>query len=323
MDLTGIEPPVTPSDVPLGARPREHPCDGCGTPLAADQRYCVQCGRRRRDADDPAARWLAGAAERRRRPARAIAGRSTPAGRTRLVGPAMFLALLPIAVAFGVLVGRGGGGTDDQALLKALRAQRAITPARGATATAAAAAVKTDFGLDHGWVVEVATLPVAGTDQAKADAAKASAEAKGATHVGVLSPADVRTSPDHGQETYVVYSGEFAKRAQAEKALRKLRAKFPGAKVVEVTASAGGAGGRADAANGGTVIAHSRYGDAHQVTGFKPTKAKLEADKKVVRRLNDTVGKKYIETQRNLPDVIVVTKDPGAGSNKTPTGGGD
>jgi hypothetical protein len=61
--------------------------------------------------------------------------KAPPASRAAAVG---FFALLPIAVALGVVVGRGGSdGGDSDALLQALRAQEATAaPAAGPSAAA-------------------------------------------------------------------------------------------------------------------------------------------------------------------------------------------
>jgi hypothetical protein len=80
------------------------PCDNCGALLDEQQRYCVQCGRRRVDVEEPAVAWMAS------RRARAIAAPASVASappRNPLALPA--LALLPVAVGIGVLAGRHGG----------------------------------------------------------------------------------------------------------------------------------------------------------------------------------------------------------------------
>jgi hypothetical protein len=74
--------------------------------------------------------------------------------------------------------------------------------------------------------------------------------------------------------------------------------------------------------SGGKVVAKTRYGVAHQVSGFKPTAAKVNSDRKLVQNINKSIGKNYLQAQRNLPDTIVVpTGTSGGGS--TPQGRGD
>ena len=106
------------------------------------QRYCVSCARAaRRRRRTRASRYFA-AASRQRRPAR----RGRPRSRSRLqerhgrAAAVFFFALLPIAVAVGVLVGRGGRSGDEDKLLAALRegnvdrrGGRARTPAPAET----------------------------------------------------------------------------------------------------------------------------------------------------------------------------------------------
>jgi hypothetical protein len=108
------------------------PCDECGSPLDPQQRYCVECGARRGNGANPASRYFATMSKRARRPVTGPPKRA-PASRAAAVG---FFALLPIAVALGVVVGRSdSGGSDEAALLRALKQSEAQT----ATANAGAA----------------------------------------------------------------------------------------------------------------------------------------------------------------------------------------
>ncbi len=99
-------------------------CDHCQAPLAERQRYCVVCGARRPQADDPAARYFIESARRARAaaapPSPAAAAAGGDGARLRL---ALVIALLPIVAALGIVVGRAGGG--DSQLVDALRAQKA------------------------------------------------------------------------------------------------------------------------------------------------------------------------------------------------------
>jgi hypothetical protein len=105
-------------------------CEECGSPVDRAQRYCVVCGTRRNHVNDPAVRYLSGASGRTRTAGGAgTAVGSAPSGRRPPrrragVGTAIAIALVPIAVALGVVVGRAGNGTDAK-LLDALRAQKA------------------------------------------------------------------------------------------------------------------------------------------------------------------------------------------------------
>ena len=110
-------------------------CDLCGAPVDDRQRYCVVCGAHLKHAYDPAARYLSQTAPRART-ARAGSGQQRPAGRSRGVGLAIVLALIPVAAAIGVLAGRSSSNQDAQLIRELARRQGAVTVA-GATPRAA------------------------------------------------------------------------------------------------------------------------------------------------------------------------------------------
>jgi hypothetical protein len=95
------------------------PCEECGAPLDPQQRYCVECAARRGNGSNPASRYFAAMSKKSRRPLTRGQAKSPGGGsRAAAVG---FFALLPIAVALGVVVGRSGSGdSNEDALLKAL-----------------------------------------------------------------------------------------------------------------------------------------------------------------------------------------------------------
>jgi hypothetical protein len=195
----------------MASQTHYQPCEECGAPLDPQQRYCVHCAARRGNGANPASRYFAAMSKRARRPPPARPAKS-PSGRAAAVG---FFALLPIAVAIGVLVGRGGSNNNDQALLDALRHQNASVATSSARPTATASTK--------------------------------------------------------------------AKPTKAKNAI-----------------------GRASTNGGGKVLAKTRYGTVHQVTGYKPTKHETEKDTQLVQKNVKQVGKNYIKAQTNLPDVIVV-----------------
>jgi hypothetical protein len=107
------------------------PCEECGAPLDPQQRYCVNCAARRGNGTNPSSRYFAAMSKRARRPAARPSGKSGSNSRAAAVG---FFALLPIAVAIGVVVGRAdSGGGDEQALLQALREQNQSAAVGGTT----------------------------------------------------------------------------------------------------------------------------------------------------------------------------------------------
>ncbi len=194
------------------------PCEECGAPLDPQQRYCVNCAARRGNGANPASRYFAAMSKKARRPLTRPPAKAGTNSRAAVVG---FFALLPIAVALGVVVGRSGSGSgDNAALLQALRSQEA------AVANSAARTTTT-----------------------------ASASPKG------------------------------KKQAKANKATAK---------------------------GGGRVIAKTKNGTVHQVTGFHASKQQEEADTKLVEENPEQTGENYIKAQQNLPDVIVVGGSPGS-----------
>ena len=149
--------------------------------------------------------------------------------------PILLLAILPLAVVIGVLVGKSGGSGSDSKLLAAIRDVKPVTaassaPAAATTATASATSVASDFSLSKGFAIQLST-----TDAAGVSGAKQAARSNGASNVGVINPKDFTVKHASGS-SYIVYSGQFKTRAAAEKALGMLKKKFPGAHVIEVTA---------------------------------------------------------------------------------------
>ena len=119
------------------------PCEECGAPMDPQQRYCVNCAARRGNGANPASRYFATMSKRARRPLARPPAKPNPTSRAAAVG---FFALLPLAVALGVMVGRGGGGDDgsNEALLQALKERPTATASTAAgTVTATAGTAKT------------------------------------------------------------------------------------------------------------------------------------------------------------------------------------
>jgi hypothetical protein len=97
------------------------PCEECGAPLDPQQRYCVNCAARRGNGANPSSRYFAAMSQRARRPAMRPPAKTSSSSRAAAVA---FFALLPIAVAIGVVVGRSGDNSgENEALLEALHRQ--------------------------------------------------------------------------------------------------------------------------------------------------------------------------------------------------------
>jgi hypothetical protein len=125
------------SEIETVRRPQAfEPCEECGAAMDPQQRYCVNCAARRGNGANPASRYFAAMSKRSRRPLTGPPPKPSATSRAAAVG---FFALLPLAVALGVMVGRGGGGDDgsSEALLEALRNRPAATASTAAGPTAA------------------------------------------------------------------------------------------------------------------------------------------------------------------------------------------
>jgi hypothetical protein len=286
-------------------------CEHCHAPVDRDQRYCVRCGARQSHARNPATSYFAAAARSRR------TGGRQPRPEGALRGPlfALVLVLLPLGVALGVLVGRSGAGGGNDKLISALAKQPLVvtSPGGGAAATptaneTASGNLSSDFSLARGFAVKLSTLPLQGTTQSAVTNVEQEARAKGASQVGLISPKDFKINPSQGASNYVIYSGQFKTRAEADKALAKLKPRFPGAQVIAVEPLSSASA---------PLIAHTEYGEVHQIAGSRPTPQQITQDKQVVQKINHTVGKSYVQAQRGLPDTIVVTGGSGSGSNSS------
>jgi hypothetical protein len=123
------------------------PCEECGAPMDPQQRYCVNCAARRGNGANPSSRYFAAMSKKAKRPPARAAQRRGGGSRAAAVS---FFALLPIAVAIGVVVGRAGSGEDSSALIDALRERNATAASTGAatalTAAAKGAAAKNQAG---------------------------------------------------------------------------------------------------------------------------------------------------------------------------------
>lgn len=316
-------PVAAPEPIPTG----HILCEECRAPVDRDQRYCVRCGTRQTHASNPAIDYFSEAASVRRS-LRTKAG-SARGGRAPLYG--LFFMLLPLAVGVGVLVGRGGSNASNSALLAALRNQKPIvvntsgsgggSSGRSANTPAAAAAcaspAPSSASLSSGFVVKLETLSTTCITQATVTADESAAKAKGATQLGLLNPADTRTTPDQGAASYVVYSGFYTTNAAATRALGKLRSHFPAATVIAVApVTAAAASSSSSAVTNPKSVPHT----AAQIAA-KPTAAALQQGAAIVKQDNTQTGSSYIHTQEHLPKVITIPGSAPA-SATTPSSSG-
>jgi hypothetical protein len=126
-----VEAPRTPKAQAPNHDARYEPCEECGAPMDPQQRYCVHCAARRGNGANPSSRYFAAMSSKARRPPVRVGEKRGGGSRVAAVS---FFALLPIAVAIGVVVGRAGSGPDDSAILEALRQQGTSTATSGVTA---------------------------------------------------------------------------------------------------------------------------------------------------------------------------------------------
>jgi hypothetical protein len=274
--------------------PDNEPCAQCRAPLASDQRWCLNCGRRRAGVPYPGVARAAPAAAPPTRAPIVIAGREISP-----YGVAAGLGIFVVALLLGLLI--GNGGDSGKQVAAAPQVIRVSAPPAAAAAQPAATFTGDWPSGRGGYTVQLQTLAKDGTQPAQVYQAKSAAQSKGAAAVGALDSGQF-ASLDPGN--YVVYAGVFTTRKQAVKALKGLERKFPGATVVKVSASGGGL---------------AAQGDAGALSGKKKS---ATVGKKQLEQLKKLSPDQYQKKSSKLPDN---TKLPGKAppkDNKKPGGGG-
>ena len=137
---------------------------------------------------------------------------------------------------------------------------------------------------------------------------------QGAPDVGIINTSEFAVTPAPAPNTYVLFSGQFKSKAEATKALDKLTGKFKDAQVVTVKRSS---------SDSGQLVKKTAYGDVHKVEGFAPSAQKVASDTALVNQEAQKTGKNYVDSQKDLPDVIVVGGSGGGSSNPGAQGNGD
>ena len=268
-----------------GPRAPHTPCEHCGALLDEPQRYCLNCGTRRKHTSDPAARFLAGTSRRQK----AAVARPVRDGSFSALTLGAIL-LVPLALAAGVLVGRSSSSPDAK-LLSALR-----SPATAAGTTAGGGATPAlevgNWSRSNGYTIELTDLPK-GTSASSAARAEQSDKGKGAGAVGVLPTSGYQITPAPGG-AYIIYSGSYATAAAAGHALSGLKRKFPSARVLHVVTPTSNT----------KVVSRTQYGTAHQVVGYKPSSANLKQGAQIANQDAHSKGKQA--SGIGLPDVVSV-----------------
>ena len=264
------------------------PCQNCGAPMAADQRYCLECGARRAAMSSV---LLAG-------PPRAAASTTPaappvppPAGgggasqqRTNVLTLLAGVGVLMLAMGVGVLIGRSGTSKPSQAPAQVITLGSA--PAATGTSTASES-FQSDWPAGKaGYSVQLQALP-AGTSVAAVQAAKAAATAKGAKNVGALKSEEFSSLPSGN---YVIYSGDYRKKGEAQKALGALKKSFSGASVIALSNH-----GSSTEGSGTTGASPGAGGAGNSLNNPAPPTVLESKPKK---------GQSFEQKSRNLPNVI-------------------
>lgn len=285
------------------------PCRSCSTPLAADQRYCLNCGARRGEARVPLDQVIDGVAidppaaaapERQAVPAPAVA--ATGPDRTSLAVLVIAAIILP-AFGLGLLL----GGRGDQ--LTAPAAQ--VITVGGATPpiTASTTTVTDDWPAGkEGWTVQLQTLPKAGTQPPTVQAAIADATAKGAPRAAAL---DSDAHPSLPAGNYVIFAGVHDDEDEAKAALRGLTERFPAATVVRVGAAAADDGSGSGSGSAGTGPAKS----ADDATPASPSPKETNPE--------GLTPEEFRKKSKKLPKTTGTGGKPPPKDNKAPGGGSE
>ncbi len=195
--------------------------------------------------------------------------------------------VLLLAMGVGVLIGRSGATKQVAAPPQTISV--ASTPGASTPSGSPEASSFTDDWPSgtHGYTVQLQTLPQSGTPVSAVAAAKASATAKGAKRVGALKSEDF-SSLTAG--SYVIYSGVYHTKSEAEKALPGLKKSFPVASVIEVSNGSSGSSASGSSSSSGSGV------------GSSPTKP---APPTVLKKLQHPgSGSNYEQKSKELPNVV-------------------
>lgn len=297
-------------------------CMGCGSPMAPDQKYCLDCGKRKGEPRVEYSRYLpeaagegAGTPPPVLPPGDPVGSDSRPEREVTPLMAAAGLAGLAMILLLGVLIGRMGQN-DSAPVVAATGLPTATTASTGTTGTEMAVSFQSDWPSgEDGWTVELATVSNT-TDAAAVEATKTDLASKGASEVGVLNSDDFGTLP---VGNYVFFSGKFPSKEDAEAELETLSTSFPDARVIEVASDGGGSGAETVKSSG------SLASDANAAQS--PDKV-VEASKAQLDEINNADAGDYQELQKKLPPTIATpgkappkdNKKPGAGSDAVSIG---
>lgn len=307
-------------------------CTGCGHSMAADQKYCLECGKRKGEPRVEFGNYMTDGVPDGEIPppvpptARPVSAPYPEDPRSvREITPLMAaggLAAFAVILLLGVIVGRLGG-TESQAPVIAATGLPATTAAVPGAGSSSSTEVNVSFTADwpagkEGFTIELATVAKDSTDGAGVEATKADLTAKGAAEVGALDSDEFASLPGGN---YVFYSGVYDTKAEASKALAGLSASFPDAQVIEVSVDAAAAGGGGGGGGGGDTLITDSPDAVDPDTAVQASKDELES-------INEADAEDYQELQQKLPPTIetpgkappVDNKPPGDGSEAVEIG---
>ena len=155
------------------------------------------------------------------------------------------------------------------------------------------------------------------------DSSKTQLTSQGATDVGVLDSDQFGSLPPGN---YVLYSGVYSSKGEAETALKSLSGSFPDAQVIQVAAQAssdtGGGAAKTASNNGGGAKAADDGKDTTLTDGGAANSTKtVHASKEDLQNLDEATGAEYEEIQKKLPPTIATPGKAPPKDNK-PAGGG-
>jgi hypothetical protein len=300
-EVVALSTDQTPSSEAEASAPT---CAACGAPLASDQRYCLSCGEPAvpmssvlraglltsaggdpfGSGRDPGSTPAAPPASLLAATGSASSGPRGPHDQRQTLNVIAGVGVLLLAMGVGVLIGRSSNGSAKPAAAPQVISVASAPGATGAgtTSTTAEPTFNDNWPSEKkGFTVQLETLPQSGTRVSAVEAAKTAATGKGAKGVGALKSEDF-SSLTAG--SYVIYSGVYTKKSEAEKALPGLKKSFSGAKVIEV--SNGSTGSEPPESN--------KVGES----------LKKPAPPSVLEGVNKAKGKSYVQKAKELPNVI-------------------
>ncbi len=201
------------------------------------------------------------------------------------------MGVLLLAMGVGVLIGRSGSSKSSSAAPSVVTVA-ASCGSPGGTGGSSEAFTSDWPSATSGYTVQLQTLP-AGTSVSAIEAAKSAATAKGAKGVGALKDEEFSSLSGSG---YVIYSGVYHKRGEAQKALVGLKKSFPGATVIHVS--------KTSAASGPSSSSSSSTSSGGGSTPTTPSSLAHPAPPSTLENLKGAKGKSYEERAKNLPDVV-------------------